>query len=51
MTVDTGVLDWLEFCAEDPVRHQLLIQRPIPGFAPSAESYRVAVEVLDLTPP
>jgi AcrR family transcriptional regulator len=40
---------WLEFCAEDPVRHQLLIQRPIPGFAPSAESYRVAVEVLDLT--
>jgi AcrR family transcriptional regulator len=40
---------WLEFCAEDPVRHQLLIQRPIPGFEPSAESYRVAVEVLDLT--
>jgi AcrR family transcriptional regulator len=40
---------WLEFCAEDPVRHQLLIQRPIPGFEPGAESYRVAVEVLDLT--
>jgi AcrR family transcriptional regulator len=40
---------WLEFCAEDPVRHQLLIQRPIPGFEPSTESYRVAVEVLDLT--
>ena len=40
---------WLEFCAEDPVRHQLLIQRPIPGFEPGAESYGAAVEVLDLT--
>jgi AcrR family transcriptional regulator len=40
---------WLEFCAEDPVRHQLLIQRPIPGFEPSAESYRAAAEVLELT--
>ena len=40
---------WLEFCAENPVRHQLLNQRPIPGFEPSADSYRVAVQVLDLT--
>ena len=40
---------WLEFCAEDPVRHQLLIQRPFPRFEPGVESYRVAVEVLDLT--
>jgi AcrR family transcriptional regulator len=40
---------WLEFCVEDPVRHQLLIQRPIPGFEPGVASYRVAVEVLDLT--
>ena len=39
---------WLQFCAEDPVRHQLLIQRPIPGFVPSTESYRLAAEVLDL---
>jgi len=38
----------LRFCAEDPVRHQLLHQRPIPGFEPSAESYEVAVEVLAL---
>jgi AcrR family transcriptional regulator len=36
----------LRFCAEDPVRHQLLHQRPIPGFEPSAESYEVAVELL-----
>jgi AcrR family transcriptional regulator len=39
---------WLRFCAEDPVRHQLLNQRPIPGFEPGAESYAVAVEVLTL---
>jgi AcrR family transcriptional regulator len=39
---------WLQFCAEDPVRHQLLIQRPIPGFVPSAESYRLAGEALEL---
>jgi AcrR family transcriptional regulator len=38
----------LRFCAEDPVRHQLLHQRPIPGFEPGAESYAVAVEVLAL---
>jgi AcrR family transcriptional regulator len=38
----------LQFCAEDPVRHQLLHQRPIPGFEPGAESYEFAVEVLAL---
>jgi AcrR family transcriptional regulator len=38
----------LQFCAEDVVRHQLLHQRPIPGFKPSAESYDIAVEVLAL---
>jgi AcrR family transcriptional regulator len=37
---------YLRFCAEDPVRHQLLHQRTIPGFEPGGESYRVAVEVL-----
>jgi AcrR family transcriptional regulator len=40
---------WMQFCAEDPVRHQLLIQRPIPGFTPSLDSYRVAGEVLEVT--
>jgi AcrR family transcriptional regulator len=37
---------YLRFCAEDPVRHQLLHQRTIPGFEPGAESYGIAVEVL-----
>ena len=38
---------FLEFCVEDPVRHQLLFQRTIPGFRPSPESYAPAVEGLD----
>jgi AcrR family transcriptional regulator len=35
---------FLEFCVEDPVRHQLLFQRTIPGFEPSPESYAPAVQ-------
>ena len=35
------------FCVEDPVRYQLLFQRPIPGFEPSPESYAPAVAVVD----
>jgi AcrR family transcriptional regulator len=37
---------WLQFATEDPVRHQLLYQRTIPGFEPSPESYEPATEVL-----
>lgn len=38
---------FLRFCVEDPVRYQLLFQRTIPGFEPSAESYAPAVEALE----
>ena len=31
-----------QFCCEDPVRYQLLFQRTIPGFAPSATSWELA---------
>jgi AcrR family transcriptional regulator len=34
------------FALEDDARAQLLFQRPIPGFAPSAESYERAQQVL-----
>jgi len=34
-----------DFATEDPVRTQLLFQRTIPGFEPSAESYAPAVEM------
>jgi AcrR family transcriptional regulator len=38
---------FVEFCAEDPARAQLLFQRTIPDFEPSAESYALAVEVVE----
>ena len=34
------------FCTEDPVRYQLLFQRTIPGFEPSAESFAISVDSL-----
>ena len=37
---------FLQFCAEDPVRHQLLFQRAIRGFEPSPQAYAPAVEGL-----
>ena len=37
------------FCVEEPVRHQLLFQRTIPGFEPSPQSYATAVEGLALS--
>ncbi len=38
---------FVDFSLADPVRHQLLFQRTIPGFAPSAESYALAQEFYD----
>jgi hypothetical protein len=40
---------FFEFCTSDPVRYQLLFQRTIPDFAPSAESYAVALEAYQAT--
>lgn len=33
---------YLSFCVMDPVRHQLLFQRTLPGFEPSADAYAPA---------
>ncbi len=38
---------FVEFCLEDPARYQLLFQRTIPGFEPSAESFAIARQALD----
>ncbi len=38
---------FFDFCTADPVRYQLLFQRTIPDFEPSAESYAVAVAVFE----
>ncbi len=37
---------FVRFCTEDVARYQLLFQRTIPGFEPSAESYAHALEAL-----
>ena len=37
---------FFEFCTSDTARYQLLFQRTLPGFEPSAESYAPAVRAL-----
>jgi AcrR family transcriptional regulator len=41
-----GARRFVEFCTTDLDRYQLLFQRAIPGFEPSAESYAPAVRAL-----
>jgi len=38
---------FIEFAMEDPARSQLMFQRTIPDFEPSAESYAYALEVFE----
>lgn len=38
-----------EFCVADPIRYQLLMERPIPGFAPAPESFQITVAALAAT--
>src|SRR4051794_27937920 len=42
-----GMRRVVDFCISDVARYQLLFQRTIPGFEPSAESYAPAVRALD----
>ena len=44
-----GVRRFAEFCISDPARYQLLFQRTLPGFEPSAESDAPAVRALAAT--
>jgi AcrR family transcriptional regulator len=41
-----SALRFFEFCTSEPARFQLLFQRTLPGFEPSAQSYEPAVEAL-----
>ena len=43
-----GTRQWFAFCTADPARYQLLFQRTIPGFEPSAEAMALAHEALDI---
>jgi AcrR family transcriptional regulator len=41
-----GARAFVDFCTTDPARYQLLFQRTVPGFEPSAESMALAREAL-----
>jgi AcrR family transcriptional regulator len=42
------VHQFVEFCVQDAARYQLLFQRTIPGFEPSAESFAISEQGLAL---
>jgi AcrR family transcriptional regulator len=42
-----GARAFFAFCTADPVRYQLMFQRTLPGFVPSAESYGLAVALIE----
>ncbi|MEO8105772.1 MAG: TetR/AcrR family transcriptional regulator [Actinomycetes bacterium] len=46
-TLHEAAAGFVEFCTENPTRYQLLFQRVIPGWHPSATAYASAVEVYD----
>jgi AcrR family transcriptional regulator len=48
-TAKETVRAFVEFCTTDPVRYQLLFQRTIPGFEPSAASWAVALDAYEQT--
>ncbi len=37
---------FIDFCVADPVRYQLIMERPIPGFEPTPESFRITIDAL-----
>lgn len=47
--VQERALLFFDFCTSDPVRYQLLFQRTIPDFEPSAEGYAVAIQAYERT--
>lgn len=45
-TLRNRVHAFVDFCLEDPVRYQLMLERPVPGFVPTPESYAKALAAL-----
>ena len=46
-TATRTVHRYVEFCTSDPVRYQLLFQRTVPGFEPSADSWALALDAYE----
>jgi AcrR family transcriptional regulator len=45
-TLRNRVRLFIEFCTADPLRYQLIFERPIPGFEPTPESFAISVSAL-----
>ena len=45
--LQAGMRFFFDFATQDPSRYQLLFQRTVPGFEPSAESFALSVEGLE----
>jgi hypothetical protein len=45
-TLRARVQRYVEFCTADPLRYQMVMERPVPGFVPSAESFGITVRAL-----
>jgi len=43
-----GMATYIRWCVENPVLAQLMFWRPVPGFAPSEESYRLSTANLEI---
>ncbi len=43
--IDVAVA-FVDYCVSNPARYHLMFQRTIPGFEPSEQSHRVALDVL-----
>lgn len=46
VTLRNRVHAFVDFCVEDPARYQIMLERPIPGFEPTPESYALALAAL-----
>jgi AcrR family transcriptional regulator len=45
-TLRNRMRSFIGFCMADPARYQLILERPIPGFAPTPESFQITVAAL-----
>ena len=45
-TFRNRVRSFIAFCLADPLRYQLIFERPVPGFEPAPESFAITVRAL-----
>lgn len=45
-TFRNRVRSFIAFCLADPLRYQLIFERPVPGFEPTPESFAITVRAL-----